>query len=649
MITTDRRNAGRRQVQRYSVGGGTSASKSDADSRAVDFKLLRNCRVDLRIGGVVRRGGSTVENAPGILAKTLGISEFLAPSADTLIPVTSTLLANFGGANFRKRVAGTWSDVTIGGTVLGDLPNTRPSTFAQLGDKLFIAAGKPALWRGGTEEIRQVGITPLPTTPVLDDITSGSGITLDQGTSYIVTLYDSVTGLESDWSEPSANTGPLVNKSVELSWSAAPAANWDQYRIYRYFDGGTLPYLVTTVSSGTLTYTDSATDASLTTPAAPRYQRALPPSSSFVTAIYSNCVFFVDADDPYKLHFSRPYTDDLNEAEYFPTTQFVRTRHPITALLVTASQMLVFHPRGISAVTQTWPNFQIRDLVPGLGTMFPQSVATNGTDIVFLSEQGLISLSFGNGPRVHLSREIDLQIQPIIQERESGERYASAVWNPAMRQFIFALAAEDGDATRSLIYGWSPELSTPQANLWMEYTFAGIEDGNEDGALVSCLFHPSSSSDANDPQQEKTLFGIYNGDTLGTGGVWSVFRYDTDQDLGADFTAELLTGRLSPGEVTGGQKMFLSLNFTEAYSDPTSDGDGQLKYLLGYADPHLRDYVPQLITISSTAEDRDGKKFPNMLGPYIHLYVSDSSTSQTKVLLSEFFIYFRDRFRREGR
>jgi hypothetical protein len=202
------------------------------------------------------------------------------------------------------------------------------------------------------------------------------------------------------------------------------------------------------------------------------------------------------------------------------------------------------------------------------------------------------------------------------------------------------------DSTRVLVYGWSPELSSPQANLWMQYTFASAADNNVAGALITNLFHPSSSSDSNDPQQEKTLFGVWTGTA---GRIWSVFRNDSNADLGVNFTADLLTSRLSPGELEGAQKMFLALGFSDAYADPTSDGNGQLKYLINYNDPHLRDWVSNLVTISTTAEDRDMKKFPSMLGPFIHLYVSDTSNSQTKVLLSDFFIHFRERFRREGR
>ena len=130
------------------------------------------------------------------------------------------------------------------------------------------------------------------------------------------------------------------------------------------------------------------------------------------------------------------------------------------------------------------------------------------------------------------------------------------------------------------------------------------------------------------------------------GRVCAIFRKDRNTDEGAAFTAELITGRIVPGNQDGSYKLFHGVGFQNSYSDPTSDSLGVLKYLIDFDDPQLRNYSASLITISDTT---DMKKFTTMLGRHVHLYLSDTSQSQSKILLGEFFIHYRERMRKEGR
>jgi hypothetical protein len=687
--TTDERNRGARKTpQRFSVSGGLNGSRSDPESTPVEFVLLKNCYVDKRLGAVVKRGGSAIETINGPIGIPLGIAEHIVGANDALIPTRRSLLANFGGTQWRQAVAGIWSTVTLDSGVTTS--TARPSTFTQLGDQLYIAAGTPAYWAGPGTAVKRIGIIP-PSAPVtITSYNTGTGITLTAGTSYVITYYNSTTGLESDWSEPSALVPAITNQSIVIAIPAASSTDWDQIRIYRYLDGGAVPYLVATVAAGTTSYADTKPDSQLTARAAARYSRAIPSAQSYVCANYAQHLWFVDAADPYRLIFSQPYTGSNNDPQYFPDDQDVRTSDPITGLLVTSSRMLVFHPRSISIITGTNKDeFDLKQLVPGIGTVFAQSIATNGTDIVFLSEQGFVSITFGSGNRIHLSREIDLDLQPLLAGSYNSSIYASSCWNPGILQFVFSISAistadaqwqeigtgstatavagwettpggvtdtwEDVSSvtasaqTRVMVWGWSPELSSPQANLWMEYEFPVAADENATGAFISCMVHPSPSSDLNDPQQDKTYMGYYSGTS---GAVLATFGKSRNLDTnGADIaiTSELITGRIVPGLQDGGYKMFQELGFTGTYSDPTSDSLGVLTYLLDYEDPHLRSYLSNLKNFTSESSGHDLKKFSTTEGRYVHLRLVDTSLTQSKVLLSDFYVHYRERNRKGGR
>lgn len=684
--TTDQQSPSRRQVQRYSVAGGISASKGNQESLPIEFLKLKNAIVDKRLGVVLKKPGSVQESISGTLGIPLGFGEHKTAANDALIPVRRTLLANFAGSNWRQQSAGSWSSVTVDpvdATI--NFATSRLSSFCQIGSRMYIAAGTPCYWDGPGQLIRRIGIIPPTAAPTITSYNTGSGITLTQGTRYVVTYYDSTTALESDWSPPSDAVPVINNKSIVIGLPVNTATNWDQKRIYRYLDGGAVPYLVATVGSAATSYTDSTPDDSLTVRIANRFDNAIPVSQSYICAAYSNHLWFVDAADPYKLCVSKPYTGSNNPVSYFPTSQNVRTSEPITALLGTSARMLVFHPRSISVITgSSFDEFDLKKLVDGVGTVFPQSISTNGTDIVMLAEQGFVTITFGGGNRIHLSREIDLDLQPLLAGSYNAAIYASSCWSPSLRQFIFTVSAlssanavweevgtgstadavagwettpgavtdtwEDvqaatlGNVTRVKVWGWSPELSDAKGNLWMEFDFPVATDNNLTGAYITTLIHPSPSSDTNDPQQDKTYIGFFSGTV---GGVLSAFRKDTNTDLASPITSEIITGRIKPGNQDNGYKYFQALGFDDAYSDPTSDSNATLTYLINYPDPHLRDYASNLNSFIATAVDN--KKFTTCEGKHVHLRIVDTSQSQSKVLLSEFFVVFRERTRKSKR
>lgn len=675
--TIDQKNPGQRQVQRYKVSGGLSFNNADHEVSPVDFLLLKNCLVDKRTGALLKRPGSTTESAGSSLGLPLGMGEYVE-AASGAMPIKRTLLTNFGGSSFKKKSGNTWSSITPSGRC--SFSNSRQNQFTKLGQNMFIAGGRPALWGGGNNIIDRVGIIP-PTSPItITSYNTGSGITLTEGTSYVYTYYQSWNGLESDWSEPSAAVPAISNKSIVIGIPSATAGNWDQIKIYRYFDGGAFPYLVDTVPSGTTSYTDSTPDEDLTERIADRYDHGLPPDESFIVAKYAQCIWWVDANNPYKIVFSKPFTGSNPDLEYYPIDNVVYTNEPITGFLLVPGKLLVIHPRNISYISGTSvDDFVLQPFLPGVGTVFANSVSANGQYICMLGEQGFIAQPIAGGPAIHISREIDLELQPLLSGSYNAAFYVSSAWNPALRQFIFMVNAQStagapwrdsstgaiatwrntvslvtdtwqdssgASSTASMrikIWGWSPELSTPERKSWHEYTFPTIADNNVAGAYPTFLFHPQPSNDTLDPQQDKTYLGYWDGSE---GKVRSCFRRDKNQDDSTNITSEWITCRLQPGDQSGGYKLFEKIGFTNSYSDPTSDSNTTLKYLIDFDDPQIRSYSGSLITITGS---RDLKNLTTTLGRHIHLYGIDTSQSQSKILLSEFFLHYREKSIRGGR
>jgi hypothetical protein len=192
---------------------------------------------------------------------------------------------------------------------------------------------------------------------------------------------------------------------------------------------------------------------------------------------------------------------------------------------------------------------------------------------------------------------------------------------------------------RIKMWGYSPELSSPSENIWCEHTWPTITDENNTESYPIYVFTPSPGTGVSDVQQDKTYLGYWNGTEAK---VRACFRRDKNQDDSTNITAEIMTDRLIPGAQTNNYKLFSKIGFTSTYQDPTQDSNATLKYLLDFDDPHIRSYASSLITITQTGIV---KQLPRMLGKYMHLYMTDTSQSQSKILLGEFFIQYRERMR----
>lgn len=683
------------KVQRYSAVGalqGTSADQEgkSVNSKILEFSILQNCYVDKRIGAVLRRGGSALESITPTGRPTV-IGEQISIASGGTVPVTSTILMGFSG-NFKARHLGVWGDVDKTDHTLFD--TIELGSTASLGGRLYIANGRPAVWAGDGTTIERMGI-PAPSSSLsVTPIDTGSDVTR----GYMFTYYNATTGLESDWSPVTVAVDGEISRRVTFpAVSSDIPATATHIRLYRTFEraeGGSSYYLVEILDIGTTTYLDELTDEDLTDRAPDIGENLTPPATSKIIHAYGNRLWMVDGPNHFILRFSKPYTGNDAELERFPSDFFIVSREPVTGLLAIPGRMLVFHPRSISYISgSSEDDFQFQPWKTGIGTLFHNSIATNGDSIICLSEQGWVDIT--KGAEQHISREIDHDLQPILKGQYNSFFYAGAVWNPSIRQFLCFVSGrahasevwvddetgslelwEDDSAMTSELWeddvyetiesvirvkmwGWSPELSGGGVNRWMEYTFNNFLDDNEDppglGQFPMLLFHPSPSSEQISPQQEGTIIAYYD-ETLNTytGGSRVLRSFDTDLYLdGAQAIPCLaVTSRLQPGEESGNYKLFQAVEIPGAYL--TRSGNSYT-YLLDLEDPQIDggyyDWDAAEISFNSSPVT-DMRRTTQQLARHMRLVVRHTPgvfTNPEQIILSEIYVHYRERFRSTGR
>lgn len=668
------------QPQEFLVGGGLNGLKASHITKSIDCLVLENCRMDKKIGAILERGGTTKEEVIGGEGGTpepMGMGEYVSTSTSS-VPLTTTKILSMSNGTWRAKTGSEdWRLVTANPFLVPDtsvVSTTRLHNFVQLGadTPLFIACGKLLKLATPTSEVTRVGIVKPTEAPKITGFTSGT-LSPTSGYQYMFTFYDSTTGLESDWSEFSENTGAITSQSVTLLFPAhSTSLNYDKLRLYRTFDGGVFPYLVAELDAGTSTYTDSTDDADLTARAEPRYQNATPPENAFLVFLHANRVWVVDADKPNIIRYSMPYTGSAKDLEYFPEENYLSTNNAITGHANLPGRVLIFSSKSISSISGYGDDsFQFEKFRDGIGTLHHSSIASNGERIFFLTESGLGMLGLAKGDFRIVSEEIDYKLKDILSGTYNSGVFFSSCWNPSYKQFIFtasvfaegdflwededtgelvewedAISFEtatwedvdigENDIMKILCLGFSPSRSTEEGTAWTEYKWADIADGNASGYRINFVYHPQADSSSLGVREDSSFLGVVGS---GTNRLWSIFKSNTQNDLGTPFTFKVLTGRILAGEPNCQFKNYEKIQFSSAYSDPTSNG-ATLKYLKDFDDAQIRDYTPELYDVIDS--QRDIKRFESVKAKFINLYVEGESGNEDGIILSNFFIHYRE-------
>lgn len=652
------------KYENYSIAGGIQENTSDSDSKPIDFRILKNCYADRKLGKLLKRDGSATETITGTLGVPLGVGELLAEASGSLIPLQRILLFNFAGSQFRRYKNSAYTTVTPDANT--SFSTTKKNTFAQGGETLFIAGGRPAFYTDGGD-VERVGIPAPSTAPT---VVAGAGTGLTGTFRYAYTFYDSTSGRESDLSPTASVT--LANDDADLSAleTTVAAANVDQKRIYRTLKDGEIFYLQATKTLATTSYTDSTADADLGIQAADIGEYGMPPSTSYICAYFNKRMWWVDADNPNKIQYSSPHIGSDNALHRYPTSNFLICDKPVTGLLVTPNKLLVMHPRDVSFISGFGDDLRIQPFTSGAGTMFPNGFATNGDMIFGLSEEGLVKLD-GAG-KILMSRPIDDSLREIMNATYSNNVYVDIAWSTNLRQFLIMLSAisssnapwvksgigslakwvdtvtgdevlwqdtvspSDSSVTRVKIWGYSPET-----DFFHEYEFPQIADLNDSGAYATFMHHPNVSSDTLELTQDATFMGVWNGTA---GEIVTLFRRDKTKDDGSDISSEWLTSRLKPGDQTKSFKRVHSVMFPGSASDPSTNGT--IKYLRDIDDPEEQSFVPLL---EDFTDDGDLKILQRGKLRWMHIYGTDTASSGGSALLSEFKLRYIDRNFRNNR
>jgi hypothetical protein len=224
----------------------------------------KNVYID-KFGRVVRIAGYTKQNSSAFTTNT-GSS---ATMVRGLLPYRSTE----GGSVGRKLLiilddqANEWeiwvsSDngatatflYDAGSTAVGQVPDA-----AQFGDDIYITNGKVAARIYDGSSIAGVGLTQSPTPTATASSASGN-----LKGSYRYKLVSLVDAVRQNGSASSAVINPVVDKKVDLSWTADANTNVDGYEIYRTTGTGTTFYYLTTIGSRvTVAYEDNVSDNTL--------------------------------------------------------------------------------------------------------------------------------------------------------------------------------------------------------------------------------------------------------------------------------------------------------------------------------------------------------------------------------------------------
>jgi hypothetical protein len=117
--------------------------------------------------------------------------------------------------------------------------------------------------------------TGAPTTTV-----SGTGITAATGWQYVYCYMNSITGHVSSPSPPSVSTGPVANKTVNVTVIASTDPQVDKIRIFRTTDGGGGVFFEIAggpFANASTSYPDTTTDANLSVITAPTFGFNDPP------------------------------------------------------------------------------------------------------------------------------------------------------------------------------------------------------------------------------------------------------------------------------------------------------------------------------------------------------------------------------------
>lgn len=273
--------------------------------------------------------------------------------------------------------------------------------------------------------------------------TSGTGITATTGWQYVYCYMNSVTGHVSSPSPPSASTGAVANKTVNVTVIASTDPQVDTIRIFRTTDGGGGIFFEITggpFANASTSYPDTTTDANLSLITAPTFGFNDPPPNMKGMVWFANRIwgfnnaslFFTDWEE---MNIGVPEEASVSG----PAGNFWNFDSEITGLSVAQDGVIIFTAGSVFKIDgDSLDTFRRTVIAKGLGCRNRATIARLGGLTAFLANTNSIWTTDSTS-----LTEISQMIQPTLDNIDHSQ--ASMTFH-LQGQFRWLLLCDAGHA-----------------------------------------------------------------------------------------------------------------------------------------------------------------------------------------------------------
>lgn len=262
--------------------------------------------------------------------------------------------------------------------------------------------------------------TGAPTTSV-----SGTGITATTGWQYVYCYMNSVTGHVSSPGPPSANTGPVANKTVNVTVVASTDPQVDKIRIFRTTDGGGGIFFEIAggpFANASTSYPDTTTDANLSLITAPTFGFNDPPPNMKGMVWFANriwgfnnaTVYFTDWEE---MNIGTPEEGSVSG----PAGNFWNFSNEVTGLSVAQDGVIIFCAGHIYKIDgDSLDTFRRTVIADGLGCRQRATITRLGGLTAFLANTNSVWTTDSTS-----LTEISANIQPTLDNIDHTQACAT--------------------------------------------------------------------------------------------------------------------------------------------------------------------------------------------------------------------------------
>jgi hypothetical protein len=251
--------------------------------------------------------------------------------------------------------------------------------------------------------------TGAPTTGV-----SGTGITATTGWQYVYSYMNSITGHVSSPSPPSVSTGPVANKTVNVTVIASTDPQVDRIRIFRTTDGGGGIFFE--ISGGpfanvSTSYPDTTTDANLSLITAPTFGFNDPPPNMKGMVWFANRIWGFNNASLYFTDWEEMNIGTPEEASVSgPAGNFWNFDSEITGLSLAQDGVIIFTAGSIFKIDgDSLDTFRRTVIAKGLGCRNRATITRLGGLTAFLANTNSVWTTDSTS-----LTEISQMIQPTL-------------------------------------------------------------------------------------------------------------------------------------------------------------------------------------------------------------------------------------------